>query len=204
MVCTTWCNLVAKESGLECTCMNNDDFTVLVSGTGRYQWMSTCLCGRSIQNDWVSRAMNLHQILRLAWKFLCGNYSDDSEGRSYGKLVNGSFITTTHPHMHHILCSFFHETSSHPGDSGPLQLRFGKLWLLDFPKTGIIFERERIQENMTGQLMEIGRIMCGLKMPIFRGTEASRFFVQCVLYFVSSSINVSFFFHIVWLDSPGM
>ena len=25
-------NLAAKESGLECTCVNNDDFTVLVSG----------------------------------------------------------------------------------------------------------------------------------------------------------------------------
>ena len=29
------CNLAAKESGLECTCLNNDDFTVLVSGGGR-------------------------------------------------------------------------------------------------------------------------------------------------------------------------
>ena len=26
------CNLAAKESGLECTCVNNDDFTVLVMG----------------------------------------------------------------------------------------------------------------------------------------------------------------------------
>ena len=30
------CNLAAKESGLECTCVNNDDFTVLVSGRGRH------------------------------------------------------------------------------------------------------------------------------------------------------------------------
>ena len=29
-------NLAAKESGLECTCMNNDDFTVLISGGGRH------------------------------------------------------------------------------------------------------------------------------------------------------------------------
>ena len=26
------CNLAAKECGLECTCVNNDDFTVLVRG----------------------------------------------------------------------------------------------------------------------------------------------------------------------------
>ena len=29
------CNLAAKESGLECACVNNDDFTVLVSGGDR-------------------------------------------------------------------------------------------------------------------------------------------------------------------------
>ena len=37
-----WCNLAAKESGLECTCVNNDNFTVLVSGGGRYHWVSVC------------------------------------------------------------------------------------------------------------------------------------------------------------------
>ena len=28
-LCVTWnwCNVAAKESGLECTCVNNDDFT---------------------------------------------------------------------------------------------------------------------------------------------------------------------------------
>ena len=31
----TLCNLAAKESGLECACVNNDDFTVLVSEGGR-------------------------------------------------------------------------------------------------------------------------------------------------------------------------
>ena len=29
------CDLAAKDSGLECACMNNDDFTVLVRGGGR-------------------------------------------------------------------------------------------------------------------------------------------------------------------------
>ena len=32
MVCTTLYNLAAKESELECICMNKDDFTILVSG----------------------------------------------------------------------------------------------------------------------------------------------------------------------------
>ena len=35
MVVEHQCNLAAKESGLEYTCMNNDDFTVLVSAGGK-------------------------------------------------------------------------------------------------------------------------------------------------------------------------
>ena len=41
----------------------------------------------------------------------------------------------------------FGETSNHPGDSAPLQLRLGTLWLLAFPKTKITFEREEISHH---------------------------------------------------------
>ena len=41
---------------------------------------------------------------------------------------------TSHPEV-------FGEISNHPGDSAPLQPRFGALWLLAFPKTKITFER---------------------------------------------------------------
>ena len=45
------------------------------------------------------------------------------------------------------LCAeFFSETSNHPGDSVPLQPRFGTLWLLAFPKIKITFEREEISD----------------------------------------------------------
>ena len=47
-----WCNLAAKESGLECACMNNDNLTVLVSMGGSIEW-ACVLCGCSIQNDWM-------------------------------------------------------------------------------------------------------------------------------------------------------
>ena len=62
-VCAYQCNVAAKESGLECTCVNSDDFTVLVTGGHRHHWVSMYMCGCHIQNDWVSRATNLHQIL---------------------------------------------------------------------------------------------------------------------------------------------
>ena len=52
-----WCNLAAKDSGLECACVNNDDFTV-----DAIEW-ACALCGCHFQNDWVSRATNRHQIL---------------------------------------------------------------------------------------------------------------------------------------------
>ena len=105
------------------------------------------LCGPSIQNDWVSRTTNLHKILCLAWPFLCRNYSNDSEGRSYGQLVIRSFITQ---HIDSCITShaeFFDETSNHPGDSATLQPRCGTLWLLAFPKTKITFEREEISDH---------------------------------------------------------
>ena len=64
----------------------------------------------------------------------------------------------------HVSClvKFSDKTANHPGDSAPLQPRFGALQLLAFPKTKITFEREEIsdheiQKNTTGQLMVTGR-----------------------------------------------
>ena len=42
---------------------------------------------------------------------------------------------------------FFGETSNHPGDSAPIQPRFGALWLLAFPKTKVTFERKEISDG---------------------------------------------------------
>ena len=49
--------------------------------------------------------------------------------------------------MHHVSCRDFAETSNHPGDSAPLQPRFGTLWLLAFPQTKITFERKNISDH---------------------------------------------------------
>ena len=60
--------------------------------------------------------------------------------------------------MHHILCRVFGETSNHPGDSVPLQPRFGALRPLAFSKIKITFRFQtinEIQENTMGQLMAI-------------------------------------------------
>ena len=46
-------NLAAKGIGLKCTCVNNDNFTVLVSGGSRCHWVSTCTVWPS-QSKWLS------------------------------------------------------------------------------------------------------------------------------------------------------
>ena len=52
-------------------------------------------------------------------------------------------------HSHSCIMSgaeFFCETSNHPGDSAPLQSRFGALRLLAFPQSKITFEREEVSD----------------------------------------------------------
>ena len=101
---------------------------------------------------------------------------------------------------------FSGETSSHPVDSAPLQPDLVPCEFCFFPKTksplkGKTFQTiSEIQKNMTGQLMAIGRTVWGPKLPTLKGTEVSLSYIQCFLYLVFPSINVSIF-HITWLDT---
>ena len=110
---------------------------------------------------------------------------------------------------------FFGEISSHPGDTAPLQPRFGALQILFqsvlkkpclFPKLKSPLKGKRFQpvdktqENTMGQLMAIQKTVWGPKVPTLKGTEAPLSYVQCFLYLVSSSINASIF-HITWLST---
>ena len=181
------CNLAAQESGLECAGVNNDDFTVLVSGGGRCCWVSMCTVWPS-HSKWRSRATNLHQILRQAWTFLHGNYSYDSEGCSYGQLVIDSFIATTSQLTHHVSCQVLlrHQITQVTQPHCRPHLSSCDFWL--FPKLQSPLKRKRfqtiseIQENMTGQLMATGRTVWGPRVPTLEGTEALMSYVQCFLY----------------------
>ena len=141
------------------------------------------------------------------WTFLCGNYSDDSEGRSC--VVIGSFITTTLPLMHHNLRSVFfaqHQITQVPQPSYSSDWAPWDFWLfpkLKSPLKGKRFQTiDEIQENTMGQLMVSGRTVWGPKVPTLKGSKASLSYVQCFLYLVSSLINVSIF-HSAWLDISG-
>ena len=170
-----------------------------MGAVGTIVW-ACVLCGHCIQSDWACTAMNLHQILNIhPWKLF-------SEGHSYRQPVIGSFIRTTRLLRHHILCRCFGETSNHPGDTAPLQPKFGVLWLLAFPKLKSPLKGKRfhpineIQANTMWQMMAMGRTVWGSKVPTLKGIEVSLFCVLCFLYLISSSINVSTF-HSTWLDT---
>ena len=180
-------NLAAKESGLERKCMNNDDFTVLVSGGGRHHWMS-------MRTMWPS--LDIPPLKVFGWFRRSQLWaSGDWQFHHHNTPARAS---------HHM--QFFCETSSHPGDSATLQPRFGAMWLLAFPKTKITFEREEISDHQwdSGKYSRTtdgdGRTVWGPKVPTLKGTEALLSYVQCFLYLVSSSINVSIFLS-TWMDT---
>ena len=101
---------------------------------------------------------------------------------------------------------FFGKTSNHPGDSAPCSPDRVPcdFWL--FPKLKSSFKGKRlqtideIQENMWGQLMEIGRTVWGPEVPTFKGTEASLSYEWCFLCLVFFLINLSIL-HLTWLDT---
>ena len=90
-------------------------------------------------------------------------HSDDSEGSNYGQLVIGSFIMTRCLLMHHVSCSFLakHQITQVTQSCYSPDLASSDFRL--FPKLKSPLKRKRfqvineIQENTTGQLMEIGR-----------------------------------------------
>ena len=104
------------------------------------------------------------------------------------------------------LLQFLGETLNHLGDSAPYSpdLMPCNFWLFLKLKSSLKGKRFQtigeIQENTTGQLMAIGRTVWGPQVPTLKGTEASLTYVQCFLYLLSSSINVSIF-HIIWRDT---
>ena len=64
--------------------------------------------------------------------------------------MGNCWLAASSKHAHSYITShaeFFGKTSNHPGDSAPLQHRFGALWLLDFPKTKITFDKEEISDH---------------------------------------------------------
>ena len=174
-----WCNLAAKESGLECACVYNDNFTVLVSGGSRHRWVSMCTVWPS-HSKWLSQwAMNMYRIL---WSL---NIPTRKLFRWFRRLqlwTTGDWQLHPNnmpPHASHLVESFLvkHQITQVTQSPYRPDLVPCGFWL--FPKLKSPLKRKRfqtvdeIQENITGQLMETGRTVWGPKVPTWKGTEVS-------------------------------
>ena len=130
----------------------------------------------------------------LSLNILHGNYSDDSEGCSYGQLVIGSFIQQC-AHSCVTSCAEFFGTPMWFGPAYSPDLASCNFWL--FPKLKSPLKRNEIQGNTRGQLMAIGRTVWGPKVPTWRGLRhhCHMYSVSYILYLLQQLS----YFHIIWL-----
>ena len=202
------CNLAAKESGLECTCVNSDGFTILVSGGRRCQWMSTCTVW-PLHSKWLRELSNESAsdfVLSLyipPWK-LFGWFRKPQQLWATGdwQLHHDNAPTHASRLVQRFLLKHQITQVTQPLYSPYLApCDFWFFLKLKSPLKGKRLQTvDEIQWNTMGQLVVIGRIVWGPKVPPLKGTEVSLSYVQCFLYLESSSINVSIF-HITWLDT---
>ena len=79
--------------------------------------------------------------------FFIGSETEyDENGHSHEQLVIGSFTQQCACSCIMSCAEYFGKTLNHPGDSVPLQSRFGTLQLLAFPQAKITFERVEISD----------------------------------------------------------
>ena len=144
------------------------------------------LCGHCIQNDWmnwigIKFCMKLEhssaETIQMIQKAIdMGNWWLAASSQHH----TCSFITSH--------AEFFGETSNHPGDSVPLQPRFGALRLLAFLKTKITFEREEISdcqwdlEKYDGAANGNWENCMRSQGTYLKWTEVSLSYTQCFLY----------------------
>ena len=189
-----WCNLAAKESRLECACVNNDDFTVLDSGSSRPHWMSMCTVW-SWHSKWLSKksnksASNVVLSLNIPPRKLFGWFRRSQLPATGDWQLHHD---NTLAHASHLVQSFWvkHKITQVSQPAYSPDLAPCDFWLFPF-KTKLLLKGKRcqsideIQENTMGQLMAIGRSVWGPKVPPLKGTEASFSCVQCFLYLISS------------------
>ena len=166
-----------------------------VSGDGRHHLVRMCN-GCHIQNEWVEQQSCIKFCIKLI-PFSVETTEMILKAAASGNwwLAASALLRTHWCIMSH--AEFFGETSNHPGDSAPYSpdLVPCTFWLCSKLKGKGFQTVSEIQETTVGQLMAFGRTVWGPKVPMLKGTEVSLSYVQCFLYLVSSSINVSFSYY---------
>ena len=173
-------------------CIRTMTTSLYVSGGGRCCCVSMCTVWPS-HLKWLSEQSNESAPnFALSLNIRPWNYSDDSEGHSYGKLVIGSFIMTIHLLTHHVSCRVFWWKIRSPRWLSALTFlpRFSALRLWASPQTKSPLKAKRfqtiseIQENMTGQLMWLGELCEVPRCLLWRGLRCHcpTYNVPCILY----------------------
>ena len=202
MICARHgCNLAAKESGLECAFITNDNFTGLVTGGSRCSLSERvyCVAVTCKMTEWVERpsASNFALSLNIPpWKQkLFGWFrrpqlwaTDDWQLHHDNTPDHASNLAQNFLEKHQIT-----QVTQSPYNPDLAPCDFCLFPKLKSPLKGKRFHTiDEIQENAAGQLMATGRTVWGPKVPTLKGTEASLSYVQCFLYLVSCLGNVSF------------
>ena len=191
---------------MECTCVNNDDFTVLVSGSSRHCWVSMCTVWPS-SSKWLSKksnesASNFALNLNIPPQKLLGWFrSLELWATGDQQLHHNNAPTLASCLLHRFLVKHqITQVTQHPYSPDLVPCDF---WFFQKVKSLLKGKRveimDDIQENMMGRLMEIGRTVWCPRMPTLNGTEALLSYVQCFLYLVSSAINISIYIVHAWI-----
>ena len=141
-----WCNLAAKESGLECACVNHYDFTVLVNVSWGCCWVSICTVW-PLRSKWLSKesnksASNFALSLSIPLQKLL---------RWFKRLplwATGDwqlYHNTAPAHASHMEQVFLQNIKS-PRWLSPHKAQMWHPKTLAFPKSKITFEREEISD----------------------------------------------------------
>ena len=194
------CNLAANESRLECACVNNDDFAVLVSGSSRHCWVSLCtyvavtfkMTGRVEQQVCLQFCIKLEhsstKTISVIQKPTAGDWQLHHDNvPTHASCLRQNFL------VKHQITQWF-------GWFGTQW--FGTQWFLAFSKTKITFEREKISDRWWNS-GKCNRAADGkwencvrLQGAYFEGDWG--IIVLRTMFLVSSSINISLF---TWLDT---
>ena len=178
-----WCNLEAKESGLECTCVNNDAFTVLVSGGRTPYWVSPCTVWPSYSKWVIEQQICIKFCIKLEhlpWKL-------------FRWFRRPQLWETGYWQLHHL------STPTHT--SSPMQSFFAKHQMIQvtqplcspdlvpcdfclFPKLKPPLKGKRFQMRFRNLWQDscwrLGDL-CEVPVPTLKGTEVSLSYVQCFL-----------------------
>ena len=182
MVCTTSINLATKVNRLECTCMNSDDFTVLVSGgVDTVSEHVYCVAVAFKMTEWIEQRICIKFCIKLKHSSI-ENIQLIQKAAAMGNWWLQLHHDNMPTHASRLMQSFLAkhqitQVTQPPYNPGLAPCDF---WIFPELKSSLKGKRFQmigeIQEN-TRQLMVTGRTVWGPKVHNLKGTSVSLSYV---------------------------